>query len=383
MHRNSVYLLVLGVAVLVTLGIVMLFSTSAFAQDAHGNPYFFVKKQLIYLAAGFILCVISARVDYHIWQKTWWVWYLASMMLLTLCYVHPIGIRMNGASRWINLRFATFQPSEMAKFAAVVTLAWWFGRREEAATELVRGFIWPLILAAGLIALIAPEVDMGTTALIGGTTFAVMFVAGTRLLYLIPMVMLGLSGLGFAIWKMPERMGRFLAFLYPDRYPDDAYQQMQGLIAFGSGGVDGLGLGNGRQKGGFLPEAHTDFIFPTIGEELGLRITLLIIFAYVVIIMAAAVIIFRARDRFGMLLGSGLVFIVSLQAAVNIGVTTAVLPNKGLPLPLISYGGSNLVFCMLVIGVLINIYRQGTSDREVRAAVQLAVKTKRKGRVRL
>jgi cell division protein FtsW len=382
MHRNSVYLLVLGVAVLVTLGIVMLFSTSAFAHDAHGDPYFFVKRQLMWLGVGFLVCLVASRLDYHFWQKSWWVWYLLALALLALCFVHPIGQRINGSSRWLNLRVASFQPSELGKFAAIVALAWWFSRREEAAGELIRGFFYPLVLSCCLMALIAPEVDMGTTALIGGTTFTVMFIAGTRLVYLVPMVLFGFFGLGFAVWKMPERMNRFLAFMYPEKYPDDAYQQVQGLIAFGSGGMEGLGLGNGRQKAGYLPEAHTDFILPTIGEELGLRVTLIIVLAYVIIIMAAAIIIARARDRFGLLLGSGLMVIVALQAAVNIGVTTAVLPNKGLPLPFVSYGGSNLVFCLLVIGVLINIYRQGTTDREVRAAVQLAVKTRRKGRVR-
>jgi cell division protein FtsW len=382
MHRHSVYLLVLGVAVLMTLGIVMLFSTSAFAHDAHGDPYFFVKRQLMWLGVGLVVCLIASRLDYHFWQKTWWVWYLVSIALLSLCFVHGIGHRINGSARWLGFGGFTFQPSELAKFAAVAALAWWFSRREESAGELIRGFVYPLIIGGVLMALIAPEVDMGSTALIGATTFTVMFVAGTKLRYLIPMIWLGFGALGFAVWKMPERMGRFMAFIEPDKHAADYYQQLQGLIAFGSGGIEGLGLGNGRQKAGYLPEAHTDFIFPTMGEELGLRVTLIVILAYVLIIMAAAIIIARARDRFGMLLGAGLLVIVSLQAAVNIGVTTAVLPNKGLPLPFVSYGGSNLVFCLLVIGVLINIYRQGTTDREVRAAVQLAVNTKRKGRVR-
>jgi cell division protein FtsW len=386
MHRNSVYLLVLGVAVLMTLGIVMLFSTSAFAHDAHGDPYFFVKRQIMWLGVGLFVCIIASRLDYHFWQKTWWIWYLLAMALLVLCFVHPIGQKINGSSRWIGLHTGgkgmfTFQPSELAKFAAVAALAWWFSRREESAGEFIRGFVYPLILGGVLMGLIAPEVDMGSTALIGATTFTVMFVAGSRLRFLVPMILFGFCGLGFAVWKMPERMGRFMAFIEPEKHPADYYQQFQGLIAFGSGGIEGLGLGNGRQKAGYLPEAHTDFIFPTMGEELGLRVTLVVILAYVCIIMAAAVIVSRARDRFGTLLGSGLIVIVALQAAVNIGVTTAVLPNKGLPLPFVSYGGSNLVFCLLVVGVLINIYRQGLSDREVRA-VQLAVTTRRKGRVR-
>ena len=384
MHRRSVYLLVLAVAGLITLGVIMLYSTGAFAKDSHGDPYFFLKRQGVALAVGAVACLVASRVPYQIWQKTWAIWYVSSAILLVLCFVPHVGKKINGSSRWLNLHFSSFnlQPSEFAKLASIMALAWWFSRDEKAAGELRRGFIYPLILSGFLMALIAPEVDMGTTALIGGTTIAIMFVAGTRLLYLIPLVLFGLTGLGFAVWKMPERMNRFLAFLYPEKFPADAYQQVQGLIALGSGGVEGLGLGNGRQKLAYLPEAHTDFIFPTFGEELGLRFTLLIVFIYIVIIMAGAVIAFRSRDRFGLLLGSGMIFIISLQAAVNIGVTTALLPNKGLPLPFISYGGSNLIFCMLSVGILMNIYRQGLSDREVKAAVQLAVRTKRKGRVR-
>jgi cell division protein FtsW len=384
MHRHSVYLLVLGVAGLITVGIIMLYSTGAFAHDAHGDPYFFLKRQGVSLAVGAVVCLVAARINYQFWRRTWWVWYSASVVLLLLCFVPHVGKRINGSSRWLNLHFTSFnlQPSEFAKLAAIMALAWWFSRDEKAAGEFRRGLIYPLILSGFLMALIAPEVDMGTTALIGGATIAVMFAAGTRIRYLVPLLLCGFLALGFAVWKMPERMNRFLAFMDPEKHPADAYQQVQGLIALGSGGVEGLGLGNGRQKMAYLPEAHTDFIYPGIGEELGLRFTLLIVFTYIVIIMSGAIIAFRARDRFGLLLGGGIVFVISLQAAVNIGVTTALLPNKGLPLPFISYGGSNLIFCLLSVGILMNIYRQGLSDREVRAAVQLAVRTKRKGRVR-
>ena len=384
MHRHSVYLLVLGVAGLITLGIIMLYSMGAFAHDAYGDSYLYLKKQAVALAVGAFVCVVAARINYQFWQRTWWVWYAASVVLLVLCFVPHVGQRINGSSRWLNLHFTTFrlQPSEFAKLAALMALAWWFARDEKSAGEFRRGLVYPLILSGFLMALIAPEVDMGTTALIGATTFAVMFVAGTRIRYLFPLLLCGFMALGCAVWKMPERMNRLLAFMDPEKHPADAYQQVQGLIALGSGGVEGLGLGNGRQKMAYLPEAHTDFINCGIGEELGLRFTLLIVFTYIVIIMAGAIIAFRARDRFGLLFGCGIVVIIALQAAVNIGVTTALLPNKGLPLPFISYGGSNLIFCLLSVGILMNIYRQGLSDREVRAAVQLAVRTKRKGRVR-
>ncbi len=230
--------------------------------------------------------------------------------------------------------------------------------------------------------LIAPEVDIGTTGLIGSTTVVLMFLAGTRLRYLLPMVFAGIASLALAIQKMPERTGRFLAFLYPDKYPADAYQTVQGLIALGSGGVEGLGLGNGRQKMAYLPFAHTDFIFPVIGEELGLRCTLLVVFVYIIIILCGAMIAMRARDRFGMIFGFGIMIIIALQAAVNIGVTTSLLPNKGLPLPFISYGGSNLVFCLLGVGILINIYRQGLNDREEqKSSTVLRARTRKPPRV--
>jgi cell division protein FtsW len=383
MHRKSIYLLVLAVAALLVIGVVMLYSTGAFARDAHGNPFFFLKRQAMWLGVGLVVCMVAARLDYHIWQKTWWVWFGLSVVLLVLCFVPGIGAEINGSHRWIRLgagkHALTFQPSELAKLAAICALAWWFARDEAVVSEFVRGFVYPLAGVGVLMALILPEVDMGSTALIGATAYAVMFVAGTRLRYLLPVLLIGALGFAFIAMKNPERMGRVLAFAYPEKYPADAYQTQQGLIALGSGGVEGLGLGNSRQKQGFLPFAHTDFIFPTIGEELGLRFTLLVVFLYIVLIMSGAIIAIRARDRFGLLLGFGFVVVIALQAAVNIGVTTSLLPNKGMPLPFISYGGSNLVFCLLGVGVLMNIYRQGISDQEDKVSnVRLAARTKRR-----
>jgi cell division protein FtsW len=362
-HRNSVYLLVVTVISLIALGIVMLSSTSAYAPEAHGNAMFLLKRQLVWLGIGVVVCAIASGLDYHYLQKTWWIWFSLSIFLLALCFVPHICHRINGSRRWINIG-VTFQPSEFAKLAAIAAVAWWFARDEDYAQQFWRGFVAPLAGAGVLMALIAPEVDMGTTALIGATTFFLMFIAGTRLLYLVPTVLSGFAALMIAALKMPERVGRMMAFMYPDKYPKEAYQTVQGLIALGSGGVEGLGLGNGRQKMMYLPFAHTDFIFPVIGEELGLRVTLAIVLIFIVFIFSGAIIAARARDRFGVLLGFGIVTIIALQAAVNIGVTTALLPNKGLPLPFISYGGSNLVFCLLGVGILINIYRQGLNEQD-------------------
>lgn len=359
----------------------MLSSTSAYAPESHGSAMFLLKRQVVWLGIGVVVCAVAAGLDYHYLQKTWWIWFILSVFLLSLCFVPHICHRINGSRRWINIG-VTFQPSEFAKLAAIIAVAWWFARDETYARQFLRGYVAPLAGAGILMGLIAPEVDMGTTALIGATTFLLMFIAGTRLFYLFPTVAAGLGALIFVAFKMPQRFGRMMAFMYPDKYPTEAYQTVQGLIALGSGGVEGLGLGNGRQKMMYLPFAHTDFIFPVIGEELGLRITLAIVFTYIVFILCGAIIAMRARDRFGMLLGFGIVVIIALQAAVNIGVTTALLPNKGLPLPFISYGGSNLVFCLLGVGILINIYRQGLNEKdEQNSSVIMRARTRNARRV--
>jgi cell division protein FtsW len=360
MRRKSAYILFLAVLGLLVIGIVMLFSTSAYAKDSHGDVYFFIKRQAIWIGIGLVGCIFAALVNYQFWQKTWWLWFAVALGSLALCYIPHIGMRINGSRRWIGYGPITFQPSELAKMATIFFLAAWFARREKPDSSVLAGFIIPLAIVCVPAVLVLGEVDLGTTALIAATTFVVMFIAGTNPLWLGGLAIAALSGLIVIATQISERMSRLSAFLHPQNYKDDAgLQQMQALIAWGSGGMEGLGLGNGRQKMLYLPYAHTDFIFPIIGEELGLRFSLLVVFLFVVIIVCGIMIALHARDRFGLLLGCGIVSLLALQAAVNIGVTTSLLPNKGLPLPFISYGGSNLAACMFGIGVLVNIYRQG------------------------
>lgn len=378
MHRKSVYFLVLAVAALLVIGSVMLFSTSAFSREGGrlGSDYF-LKHQSMWLAIGVIICAIAANLDYHFWQRTWWIWFGLAVVFLVLCFVPPFGVMRNGSHRWVRLGPVQFQPSELAKLATVAALAWWFSREDTDPASFLKGFVAPILGIGVLMGLIAPEVDMGSTALIGATMFTVMFVAGTRLRFVAPLFGVGVAALLYVATHISERHSRLLAFLDLEKYKEGAgLQQFQALIAFGSGGVEGLGLGNGRQKMAYLPYAHTDFIFPMIGEELGLRCTLLVVFCYLVFVLCGALIALNARDRFGMLLGFGLVIVIALQAAVNIGVTTALLPNKGLPLPFISYGGSNLAFCLLCVGILINIYRQGDGDESPKTNI-LQVRARR------
>jgi cell division protein FtsW len=365
MQKQSAFLLVLAAAVLLAVGIVMLFSTGAYAPDSHGDEFNFLRKQSFWLGVGICGAFVCAFVDYHWWRKTWPVWLGLAVVLLVLCFVHPIGLRLNGSSRWVRAGSFTFQSSELAKLAAVIFTAWWFDQFESESRTLLKGVLIPFSVVGVLLGLIAAETDLGTTVLIGLTVLIMMFVAGASLRWLGLLICSGFAGLAVLAMRISERYGRLLAYLHPEQHQEsEGHQQFMGLIAFGSGGIDGLGLGNGRQKLLYLPYAHTDFIFPVIGEELGLRVTLLIVFCYLLILTGGILISLNARDRFGMLLGFGLTCLLSLQAAINIGVTTALLPNKGLPLPLISYGGSNLFLCLIGIGILINIFRQGKSDAE-------------------
>ena len=374
MRRKSAYLLFLAVLGLLVIGIVMLFSTSAFARDSHGDALFFLKRQAAWLGVGLAICITAALIDYHFWQRTWWIWLGIAAIALACCYVPHVGMRINGSRRWLGLGLVSFQPSEIGKVAAVFFLAWWFARYEKVANHPLFGFAIPLAIVSALLALILFEVDLGTTALIGMTAFVMMFVAGTNPILLGLLAVLGTSVI--FVGATHARMDRLIAFTNLDRYKEDAgLQQMQALIAWGSGGMDGLGLGNGRQKMLYLPYAHTDFIFPMIGEELGLRVSLLVVFLFVVVIVCGIVIALHAKDRFGLLVATGVIALLALQAAVNIGVTTSLLPNKGLPLPFISYGGSNLAACLFGVGLLLNIYRQAVLEpsNKKRTALQVRI----------
>jgi|HubBroStandDraft_3_1064219.scaffolds.fasta_scaffold35341_3 cell division protein FtsW len=364
MHKQSAYILVLAVAVLVTIGLVMLYSTGAFAPDSHGDQFNFLKKQSFWLGVGFIFSILFALLDYHRLERSWYVLFPIALGLLTLCFIRPVGMRINGSWRWIHAGPVTFQPSEMAKLVAIIFIAWWFSKFEAKCKGILMGLLYPVLAVGTLLVPIVMETDLGTTLLIGATVLLIMFVAGASPKYLGPLVVVSVAALLGIAWHISERQGRLLAFLHPDQYQEkEGHQQWMGLIAFGSGGAEGLGLGNGRQKMLYLPYAHTDFIFPVIGEELGLRVTLIVVFCYLLIVTSGILISLNAKDRFGMLLGFGCTAILGLQAAINVGVTTSLFPNKGLPLPFISYGGSNIFFCLVCIGILINIYRQGKEDK--------------------
>ena len=361
-QKNAIFIS-LAVTALVTLGLVMLASTSFWNKDVDG--YSLVKKQAMFIAIGLIGAVVISNLDYRKLRSLWVPALIISTTLLILCYVPGIGHKVNGATRWIKIPgLPQFQPSELAKIFVIMALAAWYSHYQTEGRKFLKGFVSPSILLGVPVLLIFFEKDMGTAAALATAGATVMFVAGTRIPYLVGSFIIAVGGAALIILQNPERMGRINALfaLESEEYRQgDGYQQLHGINAFIKGGVEGTGLGNGVGKHGSLPMAHTDFIFPAIGEELGLWATLGSVFCFVVILVFGLAIALQAKDAFGKLLAVGLTCIIVVPAMVNIGVCTAVLPNTGLPLPFISYGGTNILFTLLAVGMLLSIHRQSAS----------------------
>jgi len=363
MNKAAITLLVVTLALL-TVGIVMLFSTSAaFAKERYGDPHYLLKRQLVWVAIGGVACVVAARTPYTKLRAAA-PWLLgAAAVLLVLVLIPHVGVKVGGARRWLALPGMRFQPSELAKLALIIWLAHWLAKEQRRLHRFGRGFAVPMGVMGGVLLLILAEPDFGTTALLAAVAFSMMFVAGVRLQYLVPTVVSGLVAFGVLIAHSPVRAARLMAFMDLEKYKQGpGYQVWQAILAFGSGGRDGLGLGNSRQKMFYLPEAHTDFIFPIIGEELGVIGSLAILAGFALLVGCGVAVALRAPDLYGQYLGLGIVFLVGMQALINIGVVTAWLPTKGLPLPFISFGGSNLLMSMTAIGILLSIFRHGSAE---------------------
>jgi len=364
--NKAAILLLLIMLMLLTVGVVMLFSTSAaYARDRYGDQHYLLKRQIVWLLIGGVACVGAARVPYPKWRGVCTAFLIVSGVMLAFVLIPHVGLKVGGARRWLGLGPVRFQPSEFAKLALVVWLAHWLAKEKRRIGQFKRGFAVPMAVTACLLLLVLAEPDFGSTVLLASVSFAMMFIAGVRLRFLVPTAVAGAGGLFGLMLHNPERSRRLLAFLDLDKYRQGAgYQVWQAILAFGSGGFNGLGLGNSRQKMFYLPEAHTDFIFPIVGEELGLVGTLGILLAFTLLIACAVIISLRASDLYGQYLGLGIALLIALQALINIGVVTAWLPTKGLPLPFISFGGSNLVLNMAAVGVLLSIFRHGTVEVE-------------------
>lgn len=358
-------ILIFCVAVLTGLGLVMLYSSSMNMELGKADVgAHYLLSQLAWGFFGLIACVIAASVDYRKLKRVS-PWLLAvSAVLLVLVFAPKIGIGRKGAHRWIGLPgMPHFQPSELAKLALILFLAYYGEHYQRQMSDLKKGLFIPGCIAAFVLALIFVEPDRGCTILLASVCGAMLIIAGVRLRFLIPPALVLVAGLALSFLHDPMRLRRIMAWIHPEQSKNGAgYQAYEAMIALGSGGWFGLGLGNGRQKLGFVPEHHTDFIFSIIGEELGLITTLAVLVLFVALVLCGIYIARRSADTFGLLLGAGITFMIGLQAFINIGVVTSTLPNKGMPLPFISYGGSNLLLMMASVGVLLSISRYATVE---------------------
>ncbi|MFT4176652.1 MAG: putative peptidoglycan glycosyltransferase FtsW [Luteolibacter sp.] len=359
--RYSSLVLCIAVLALVALGLVMLTSTSAWVRGVE-EPYFFLRKQATMAGAGLVIAMFAVVCPVS-WMRRWWPWVLAVVcILLTLCYVPGIGVETYGSKRWVYLPgLGQFQPSELAKLVVVISLAAWFARWQTEIPTFWRGFVLPGILAGVPLLLIAGETDVGSALTLAVVVGTMMIAAGTRLRFLIPTAILALSSAWFYVSNNPNRWSRIEAWLNlddPVNQLGKGMQQWRALLALGNGGPWGVGLGNGVEKFGTLTFAHIDFIFPVVGEELGLPFTLGAVLCYVLIALTGCGIALQAATLFERLLALGMTFVIVVPAIQNIAVVTGLLPNDGLPLPFVSYGGTSLVFSLAAVGLLVGIHRR-------------------------
>jgi cell division protein FtsW len=348
--------LVFCVAGLLALGTVMLYSSSMADKGTH-----YLTMQLFWCALGLPGCAVAASLDYRLLKKLSWPLYGLAVLLLVAVLIPHLGVAKNGARRWIPLPFGgiRFQPSEFAKLALIITIAWYGDRFQRRMGSWKKGILIPGLFIGLMLGLIFVEPDRGATILAGGLAGAMLLLAGVRWRCLVPPLLAGAAFVASSIWHDPVRSKRIFAWLHLEQHKMDVgVQANEAMLALGSGGWTGLGLGNSRQKLGFLPFHNTDFILPIIGEELGLIATLLVVLAFLLVVVCGLTVARRSSDTFGLLLASGVTLLIGFQAVFNIGVVTNVLPNKGLPLPFISYGGSNLLMMLTGVGLVISVARR-------------------------
>lgn len=354
-HRGDIFLLSV-VLFLVFIGVVMVFSASAIvSHEKFDTSYLFLIKQIIWTVMGVFLMLVLARIDYNKLQKFSRPLMVFSFSLLVLVLL----IEPGEIKRWLKFGMVNFQPSEMAKICLILYIADVLDRKGSKLQDFKKGLLPILAVAGVFLILIYAEPDLGTAVILGLVVLAMLFMGGVRLSHLLSLVLASIPLLYFAVFHVAYRRERILTFINP--WADAqriGYQIVQALLALGSGGFFGKGLGASRAKLFFLPEPYTDFIFSIIGEELGFLGASLIIFLFVIIAWRGLHIATRAPNQFGNLLAAGITFLITFQAVLNISIVTACLPTKGITLPFLSYGGSSLVFSLAGVGILLNISRQ-------------------------
>jgi cell division protein FtsW len=340
---------------LTLLGLTILFSASASFKQ---GPYFYLDKQLAGVIAAAVLCFVTSRVNLDYARNyAWWI-AGAMVVLLALVVVPHVGIMVKGSRRWLGHGSVRLQVSEFAKLGMVFCLAHYLAINQTRIGEFKRGFLYPLLLIGLFAALILKEPDFGTAALTVAVGLLLLFLAGAKARYVLPSVGVAAAVFSVAVMLNPNRLQRFTAFLDVEgNKQHGTYQLYQSLAAFAVGGTRGAGLGEGRQQLNFLPEAHTDFILAVVGEELGLWFTLGVVALFAVIFVAGLRHLRRAPNLFHFLLVTGCILLICLQALINLGVVTGVFPTKGMSLPFISSGLSNLLLMGVLVGVILNTER--------------------------
>jgi cell division protein FtsW len=337
-------------------GVVMVYSASSvMAAKRFHDGFFFLKRQGLFALLGFMIMLVVMRIDYHAWKQLAVPALLFCLVLLGLVLIPGIGGKVGGSSRWIKLPGFNLQPSEMAKLALIMYMAYSLDKKQDKVKSLTAGFIPYMIVLMFLICCLVLQPDLGGALTLAAVAMAMLFAAGTRLTYIVSMFLLSLPLLAIKLSRGYHK-GRIDAFLNPWSDPEGkGFQIIQSWLALGTGGLFGQGLGEGKQKLFYLPEAHTDFILSVVGEELGFLGVGVIIGMFFLLVQRAMRIAVAAPDTFGRFLALGIAVLFGIEATVNMGVVTGLLPTKGLALPFISYGGSSLLISLFSVGILLNI----------------------------
>lgn len=351
------YLLAMVVFLMCLFGIVMISSASiVISQERFGSNFYYVTHQIISFVVGLLALLVGYFVDYRVWRKYSFIFFLATLVLLIAVFFPGIGKEFGGAHRWIGIGNQLFQPSEIVKLTFIIYFASWLEKRSEVIRDFSSGFIPFIVLMIILGFLIMSQPDLGTLSVIVLTAVAMFFIGGARYTHLGIATVGALILFGILVKIAPYRMQRFLVFLNPSQQTlGAAYHINQALIAIGSGGLWGLGFGQSKQKYLYLPQPHIDSIFAIIAEELGFLRSSLVLFAYIFIGIRGFKIARNAPDNFAKYLAAGITAWIVLQAIINIAAQLSLVPLTGITLPFISYGGSSLIVTLLAVGILLNI----------------------------
>jgi cell division protein FtsW len=348
--------LIMTVLALLGFGLIMVFSASTVVSaEVYGSQTSIFTRQLVFVVIGLVGLMVSMKIDYHFYERSTVIYSLLLLSLALLLYL-LVAPESGGVQRWIRIGPVNFQPSELAKLAVILFTSFYLVTRKEDFHSFKRGLLPYLVVVGAIVLLVLLEPDLGTAASIALTAIVLLFLGGLRYRYLLGLSLAAIPALYFLVVRVPYRLDRWLAFLYPERDPYGiGYQIRQSLISVGSGGWSGLGYAEGKQKLSFLPEPHTDFIFAVVGEELGLLGCFTVVVLFGLFFWRAARISVRAESPFGTYLGLGIACMIILQAFVNMSMVVSLLPTKGLPLPFVSVGGSSMIMTMIAVGILLNI----------------------------